>query len=133
MGAPEDANSTETKPDATSDRAEDVVFVHGPTEHGVQITRLRDEQLEAGELRPLKEGQPVVGEIVKLSQRQESDRLFDVEVLAKGPNVGGPSAPSPRAPQQPLGHKGPPRVATDRFRSNWEQVFASRKKGDLPS
>src|SRR5947208_16344794 len=70
---------------APAKSGEDVVFVHGPTEHGLQITRLREQRVESGELRTVKEGQPIVGELVKLSQREESERLFNVEVLAKGP------------------------------------------------
>jgi hypothetical protein len=107
--------------------AEDVVFVHGATEHGVQITRLRDQRVESGELRAIKDGQPIMGELVKLSPREESERLFNVEVIAKGP------MPTPEA----RAHKGPARIASERFRSNWDAVFSPPKtgggKGELPS
>jgi hypothetical protein len=109
----------------------DVVFVHGATPGGVQITRLREDRVEAGELRPLKEGQPIAGELVKLSRREESERLFDVEVVA---NVGPKPAELPSA-EPPRDRRGPTRVSNERFRTNWDVVFGARaqKKGDLPS
>jgi hypothetical protein len=108
----------------------DVVFVHGPTPSGVQITRLREDRVEAGELRPMKEGQPIAGEVVKLSRREESDRLFDVEVLAKVASKAPPPTDEPARDR-----KGPSRVSNERFRANWDIVFgaSSRKKSDLPS
>jgi len=107
-----------------------MVFVHGQTPSGVQITRLREDRVEAGELRPLKEGQPISGEIVKLSQRPESERLFDVEVLAK---VASKAAQPGEEPVRD--RKGPSRVSNERFRTNWDIVFgaSSNKKSDLPS
>ena len=124
-----DAKSDAASSDA-SKKPTDVVFVHGATPSGVQITRLREDRVEAGELRPLKEGQPIAGEIVKLSQRSESDRLFDVEVLAKVAS----KAPRP-ADEAVRDHKGPSRVSNERFRANWDIVFgaSSKKKNDLPS
>jgi hypothetical protein len=114
--------------------AADVVFVHGPTPTGVQITRLRDERIETGELRPIKEGQSVLGELVKLSPRADNERLFDVEVLAKSPFAASATASAKSSEAAPAGaRKGPPKVATERFRANWDDIFASRKKGELPS
>lgn len=115
--------STEAKP-------KDVVFVHGPTPNGLGIARMRtdedgDDRIELGELRPLKEGQPLLGEVVRLSKREESDRLFDVDVIMKPP-----AAPAARA----LDHKGPPRVTSNAFRSHWDDVFGPKNKPKaLPS
>lgn len=107
--------------------AEDVVYVHGQTETGVQITRLRDDRLESGELRPMKDGQPIIGEVVTLSPRKEHERLFDVQVLAKGPK------PNAKNDVAATNHKGPPRVTSESYRSNWDMIFATKKKGELPS
>ncbi len=126
--APEKPASLEKRADAASpERTTDVVFVHGAPTEGVQITRLRDDRIESGELRPLREGRPIVGEVVKLAPRKESDRLFDVEVLAKGA--------TPPAEPRDKGHKGPTRVTSSAFRDNWDTVFASgrSKKNELPS
>lgn len=93
--------------------------MHGSTPHGLGIARLREgddgeSRVELGELRALKQGQPLVGEVVRLSQRDESERLFDVEVL-----VNARTNPAP--PQR--SHKGPPRVSSNAFRSHWDDVF----------
>jgi hypothetical protein len=105
---------------------QDVVFVHGPTESGdgLRIIRKRDEGIELGELRPVQEGKPIHGEVVKLSPRKEHDRLFDVEVLV------------PRAETQagaPRGHAGPALVANEAYRENWEAIFGPREDPGLPN
>jgi hypothetical protein len=106
-------------PDAVADpparpaalRPTDVLYVHGPTENGdgFRVIRQREERLEIGELRTLREGRPLSGELVKLSPRTESDRLFDVNVLyatEKRSDCGGPA-----------------QVATDKYRRNWDTIF----------
>lgn len=127
-----DADSSAAAAEAPSSevkaKPKDVVFVHGQTPNGLGIARLREDaagegRVELGELRPLKEGQPLVGEVVRLTQREESDRLFDVDVIMRSP-----------APAQALGHKGPPRVTSNAFRTHWDDVFGDKSKHDpLPS
>lgn len=129
----------ETKP---ADKPKDVVYVHGETPNGLGIARMRTDEtgegrIEIGELRPLKEGQPLVGEVVRLSRREESDRLFDVEVMVK---ASTPDAPTPRAAapretgHRETGHKGPPRVTSNAFRHHWDDVFGPKTKRDpLPN
>jgi hypothetical protein len=97
---------------------EDVVFIHSPSEDGkgLRVVRKREDSLEIGELRALEEGRPVHGEVVRLKQREEHDRMFDVEVLLEGPR--------PR-----LAQSGPPQVATDAYRSNWEAIFGRPGSG----
>jgi hypothetical protein len=90
----------------------DVVLLTGPTEdgEGIRVVRAREERIEAGEVRPLKEGRPLGdGEIVKLAPRAGTPRLCDVEVVAK---LGG----EPRA-------SGPPQVATSAYRESWDRIF----------
>lgn len=103
----------------------------GPTDDGkgVGIVRLREDRIEAGELRAAKEGQPIVGELIRLAKRPEHERLYDVEVLAKGP-----LADTPRASEaaRALPHKGPAKVSTEAYREGWELVFG-RRGGDLPN
>jgi hypothetical protein len=90
----------------------DVVLLTGPTEdgEGIRVVRARDERLEAGEVRPLKEGKPLGGgEIVKLAPREGAPRVCDVQVLTKlGPDTRG---------------SGPPQVATSAYRESWERIF----------
>jgi hypothetical protein len=102
--------------------APDVVLLAGPTEdgEGIKVVRARGERVDAGEVRPLKDGRPLgAGEIVKLAPRPGAPRLCDVEVLAK---LGPPEGVSEREDRG----KGPPNVATDAYRESWERIFGSR-------
>ncbi len=130
----------------------DRIFVHSPVEsgEGVRVIRARGDQLEVGEMRPIREGQALHGEVVKLSPLPEQPRLFDVEVLANtralAPvsaeakvSAGGalvPSSPASSAPgatvtpATPEGalRKGPPKVVSEAYRQGWEAIF-----GKVPS
>jgi hypothetical protein len=99
---------------------EDVLFVHSPVEggEGYRVIRKREDTIEIGEMRAVQEGKPLQGELVKLTPRQEHERLFDVEVMVS---------------RQELGHAGPAQVATDAYRANWEAIFGSREDPELPN
>ncbi len=91
----------------------DVVLLGPPTTDGagVHVLRAREDRIEAGEMRPLKDGVPLAegAEVVKLSPRPGAPGICDVEVaLARG-------AP-PRA-------KGPARVSSRSYRQGWDEVF----------
>ncbi len=62
----------------------DVVLVHGATGdgEGARVLRARPGQIEAGEVRPIRQGQPLApgGEVVRLSARSEAPCLYDVKV-----------------------------------------------------
>lgn len=105
-------------------KSPDVVLVGGPSDdgQGISILRLREDRVQAGELRAVVEGKPIVGELVKLSPRAEHARLFDVEVLATGPR----SATLDVGDTRGLGHKGPARVASTSFRSGWDRIFGAQ-------
>jgi hypothetical protein len=92
----------------------DVVLLGPPTPdgEGVRVLRAREEHIETGELRALKEGKPITGEIVSLEPRKENPRVCDVK--------------SSYAPSPPK--KGPAQVATEKYRENWDEVFASRDR-----
>lgn len=107
--------------DAAHAPERDVVFVRGPSDDGagVEVLRLKGDALSAGELRAVKEGQPIHGDLLRLSQRADHERLFDVEVLAEPPRA----APGPR--------KGPAKVTSEAYRQGWDNVFSSRKDADL--
>jgi hypothetical protein len=94
-----------------STKPSDVVLLAGPTAdgEGIRVVRAREDRLEAGEVRPLKEGKPLgSGEIVKLAPREKTPRVCDVEVLAKVP---GPAQTKPA------------QVATKAYRESWERIF----------
>lgn len=94
----------------------DVVLVHSPTEDGkgARVLRLREESIEAGEVRPLEDGKPITGEILKLKPRDEAGRVCDVEVLVPRSSPG----------QRPT-TKGPAQVASPDYRDNWSRIFAA--------
>ena len=112
---PSDAatSSPDEKPTGSSE-SNDLVYVHSPCESGdgYNIIRQRSDRLEVGELRTLKEGTPVAGELVKLTPRTGNERLFDCEVLVDN---------SP--PRQP--RNGPAKVSSESYRDNWDQIFGS--------
>ena len=90
-------------------KKQDVVILHSPTDdgEGMNVLRARDERLEVGQMRPLKDGKPITGELVSLSPRADSDRAFDVTVLAKTD-----------------GNARPAQVANHAYRDGWERIFA---------
>lgn len=99
----------------------DVVLLGPPTAdgNGVHVLRAREERLEAGEIRALEEGKPISGEVVTLAPRKDNPRICDVK-----------ESYSPAA-SLPAKTKGPAQVATQRYRDNWDQVFASPPSSDL--
>ena len=66
---------SEEAPEQKQD-AFDVVLMHGPTEdgEGARVLRARPGRLDAGEVRPVREGKPLGGggEIVRLEQRADA-------------------------------------------------------------
>lgn len=105
---------------------EDVVFVHGPAEggNGYRVIRKRDDAIELGEIRAVEEGRPLHGDLVKLKQRKEHERLFDVETVVSREEV---------APSKKALHAGPAQVATDAYRENWDAIFGPREDPGLPN
>jgi len=97
---------------------EDVVLVGGPSPdgEGVRVLRKRDETIELGEMREVKEGQPLQGELVRLSARPDAPRLYDVEVMVSREEIASARR----------GHAGPAQVATEAYRENWDAIFGQR-------
>ena len=121
------AMSDEEKP-AKPNR--DVVLLGPPTADGdgVHVLRARDERIETGELRNVAEGKPITGELVTLQPRKDNPRVCDVtDSFKANASASQSESPSPHAPRG----KGPAQVATQAYRDNWEEVFASRKRTDL--
>ena len=98
---------------------EDVVVLQGPTEDGggIRVIRAREardggEKVEIGEVRPLRDGQSVTGEVVSLHPRaageQGGPRVCDVKVLYDS-----------RA------RSGPAQVATNAYRESWDAIFGA--------
>jgi hypothetical protein len=120
---PSSAQSGAAQPSAgpTKSASQDVVLIHGPTEDqaGLRVLRARPQGIEVGEVRPLEEGKPLSGEIVKLRPRPGTPRVCDVETqLSRDELDRARGVASPR-----LGHAGPPRVTTPAYRANWEAIY----------
>lgn len=107
--------------------AKDVVLVHSPSDsgEGYRVVRLRDSSVEVGEIRSMREGAPIHGEVVKLTPRKEHERLFDVEVLVPRADAATPALPD--------GRTGPAQVATAAYRTNWEMIFGGEGEGSGPA
>lgn len=112
-------------PSSPAPPSRDVVLLGPPTAdgNGVHVLRARNERLEAGELRALREGQPITGEVVSLEPRKDEPRICDVRETWSPPEgaVVGP-------------HKGPAQVATNAYRAGWEEIFGqSQGKSETKS
>jgi hypothetical protein len=90
----------------------DVVVLGPPTADGdgVHVLRARDERVEAGELRAIVEGRPIVGEIVSLEPRKDEPRICDVKESYTPPSK-----------------KGPAQVASEAYRDGWAAVFEKKQ------
>jgi hypothetical protein len=104
-----------------SRRRKDLALVYAPTEDGDGYRILRQRRgsgrVEAGELRPMRSGHAIVGEVLKLRQRKESPFLFDAETDEELSTAVAPEpAPAPTA-------GGPPQVATERYRRGWDATW----------
>lgn len=94
---------------------QDVVFLCSPTAdgEGVNALRARRDRLELTEIRPLREGQPILtGEVARLKPREEMPLVCDVEVTYQAPRPPASSA-----------HAGPPRISSETYRRNWDRAF----------
>jgi hypothetical protein len=96
----------------------DVLFAYSKTESGdgFRVIRSRDDRIELGEVRELRDSKPVHGDIVKLSPVAGQDKLYDVEVLMEGPKTRSTS--------------GPVRVSNEGYRQQWEAIFGSQPSTD---
>lgn len=105
----------ESKNQAAADATEDVAVVCGPTPdgQGVNILRKRGERIEAGTVRKLEAGKPIVGEVVRLTPRPDAPLVCDVDVELPAPTSSTSLA-------------GPAQVASDEYRKNWDAIYKTR-------
>jgi hypothetical protein len=112
--------------DAERDGA-DVALIHGRTAdgEGLRIIRKRADRVELAAVHPLKHGVPITGEVVSLTPRPEFPLLCDVKTeLAAGETGAKDVAPA---------RSGPPQVATDRYRENWDRIWSRKGAPELPN
>jgi len=109
--------------------AKDVVFIHGVSEDGesMAVLRAREDRVEAGVIRTVKEGEVPQGELLKLTPRAETPLICDVETQLPA-GVINASGGSDRG----TAHHGPAQVATPEYRNNWDKIW-SRSKNSKPN
>jgi hypothetical protein len=95
----------------------DVALIHGktPDGEGLHIIRRREDRIELGAARPLKQGAPIHGEVVTLTPRKDAPWLCDVKVEFDGRSEAAREGRSASA--------GPPKVASDDYRRNWDLIW----------
>ncbi len=102
----------------------DVALIHGVTpDGGLQILRARENRLELGAVRPLREGVPITGEVVKLRPRENCPALCDVEVQLAAPQQHNDR----QVAETSAARSGPAQVATDEYRKNWDAIWSRPK------
>jgi hypothetical protein len=108
----------------TNDSAEktDVVVVRAftPAGDGLEVVRQRGDRLETGVIQRIEHGKPIHGEVVRLRPRPGCPLVCDVEVALPAPQhppqdvtSAGPAAST----------RGPAKVASDRYRTNWDLIW----------
>jgi hypothetical protein len=114
----------------------DVALLYAPTDDGkgARVLRARGGSLETGEVRPVKEGQPINrGEVVKLTPRVGAPCVCDIEVLhQQAPSEAvGPAIENDDPDRSATEANGrPAQVATEDYRMNWDRIFGRRMKRD---
>lgn len=109
------------------------MLIHGISEDGKELAvlRARENRLEAGVVRQLKEGEALMGELVRLTPRPEQPLVCDVTVEFPSPAAaqGAPGRAQKSAePARQLSHGGPAQVATESYRTNWDAIWSKSKK-----
>ncbi|MCB9589805.1 MAG: hypothetical protein H6718_30600 [Polyangiaceae bacterium] len=116
-------------------KEQDVVLVTGPTDDGkgMNVLRAKNDTLQVGAVRPLEEGKPILGELVKLKPRADSPALFDVESQLPSPAPAKDTAAKRQHPGARATSAGPAQVATDTYRSGWDRIYKRNAKKSLPN
>ena len=102
------------------------MLIRGVSEDGesLAVLRAREDRVELGIVRKVKDGQPITGELVRLTPRADSPLICDVEVEFTPPAA---------APSHKLGHGGPAQVATPSYRQNWDAIWSKPKGSSAPN
>ncbi|MET0339778.1 MAG: hypothetical protein ABW252_02205 [Polyangiales bacterium] len=126
------AASEETKtrdPESSSEpTGSDTVLIRGVSEdgQGLSVLRAREDRVEAGVVRPLRDGEAVMGELVRLKPRPDFPLVCDVEVELPSRIPAGPQPAR-------LNHGGPAQVATESYRANWDAIWSKPKTDERPN
>jgi len=104
---------------------QDLAVVLGPTADrtGIHILRKRpnSEVPEMGTVRPMREGEPIDGEVIALKPRKDMPMVYSVRT-EYDPKSNPEHSPSLRNP-------GPAQVSTNEYRRGWDAVFGDKRRG----
>ncbi len=119
---------TQQDSDSPASKHDDTILIHGVSDDGesLAVLRAREDRVEAGVVRKAKEGQPVLGELLRLKPRPEFPLLCDVEVTLPGTTASAASDS-----ERKLSHGGPAQVATASYRANWDAIWSKKKSSTL--
>jgi hypothetical protein len=132
------------KPKPRKSRSKDIAILSGPTEdgQGARVLRIRQGTVSAGEIRPVKEGEPIThNEVVRLHPIDADQRVCEVEVLHDpalpdgqdgklethehdGSSAQRDAEVAPKAATHPRRA----RVSTPTYRKNWSAIFEQKGK-----
>lgn len=101
----------------------DFAILGGPTEdgEGTHLVRIKEGSISTGEIRPVKEGEPVTHrELVRLHPVDPERRVMRVETLH------APETP-PEAPRESQSLSRPARVSNERYRKNYDAIFEAKR------
>ena len=103
--------------------SDDVIVLarRDPETERTSVVRLREGRVEVGTVQPLVHGQPIQGEVVRLKPRKELPMVCDVDVVLSADELG-----------PARDRAGPAQVATERYRQNWDAIWAPADD-ELPS
>jgi hypothetical protein len=143
LGPRSGPSAQSTAPKSTKDFA----IVSGPTEdgQGARVLRIREGTVSAGEIRPVKDGEPITNnEVVRLHPIDAERRICEIEVLhtpalarsagATGDRDANPDAAARdgredgAAAQQRATSSRHARVSTPNYRKNWSAIFEQKGK-----
>lgn len=101
-----------------------MVIIRGVSEDGesLAVLRARQDRVEAGIVRPVKEGELPTGELVTLSPRPEAPWVCDVETQLPAGVINARGGSDGKRD-----HHGPAQIATPNYRNNWDRIWSPRK------
>jgi hypothetical protein len=122
----------------------DIAILSGPTEdgQGARVLRIREGDVTAGEIRPVREGEPINhAEVVRLHPLDSGQRVCAVEVL-HAPEQSDQRADADQererttagakargeSKRQEASSSGPARVSNAKYRKNWSTIFEAADK-----
>jgi hypothetical protein len=119
--------------DKPQPKPRDIAIVSGPTEdgQGARVIRIREGEVSAGEIRPVKEGESIThSEVVRLRPTEAHPQICEVEVLHAPQTAAKPGADTGGAGDATKADAIPrrARVSTPEYRKNWSAIFEPKRK-----